>query len=259
MTKGSTSEKLYSKMKIIKWFAFWPFRVLASYYDNKGLPSKNIDLKGLFEKLSKEKVSFIQIGANDGLTNDKLRDSILKYQWEGILVEPVPYVFRRLLQNYKGVHGLIFENCAISETSGKMMFYSIDEYDEQGRSVFEDFDDYKIDQLGSFDRKTLLKHSYMHRDFEKLINEIEVPCLTFHDLVEKYKVEKLELLLVDAEGYDHKIIHSINFDKISPRVIIFEHHHLNKNDYRKVLTKLNKKYDFFLDGWDTIGILKSPN
>ncbi len=33
---------------------------------------------------------FIQIGANDGVTNDPIHDLVKSYHWKGVLVEPLP-------------------------------------------------------------------------------------------------------------------------------------------------------------------------
>ncbi|MCH6201345.1 FkbM family methyltransferase [Aquiflexum sp. LQ15W] len=248
--------KATKKIRVIIWNLSLPIRMAKSAIEKTWKPQRKIQLDDLFHKLSADRFSFIQIGANDGVTNDKLRVFILKYNWQGILVEPVPYVYERLKFNYDGVDGLAFENCAISEKSGVMKFYSIAEYDSKGKSLFHDFSEYKIDQLGSFDRATLMKHAYMHPEFETIIKEIEVPCLSFHDLINKYHIKKLDLLLVDAEGYDHKIIQSIDLDYFNPKVIIFEHHHLRNNDYRELVKKLICKYDLFVHGWDTVAILK---
>ena len=46
---------------------------------------------------------FIQVGSSDGITNDPIHDYIVKYKWKGILVEPVEYLFNRLLRTYASV------------------------------------------------------------------------------------------------------------------------------------------------------------
>jgi hypothetical protein len=66
---------------------------------------------------------FIQIGANDGMYDDDLRKYILDYSWQGVLVEPQPGPFARLVQNYRGHSGLRFENAAIGRTSGVASLY----------------------------------------------------------------------------------------------------------------------------------------
>ncbi len=37
---------------------------------------------------------FIQVGANDGALHDPLRRELIRRNWRGIMIEPVPYVVR---------------------------------------------------------------------------------------------------------------------------------------------------------------------
>jgi hypothetical protein len=91
------------------------------------LPQKieNIDL--VFEHLSQtqDNISFLQIVSNDGISSDPLNKFINKYNWKGILVEPIPFLFEKLKRNY--VHknkNLIFYNIAISaEAEGQKDFF----------------------------------------------------------------------------------------------------------------------------------------
>ena len=48
----------------------------------------------------KDDFFFIQVGANDGLMCDPIRQFIVKHSWGGILVEPVPDYFELLKKNY---------------------------------------------------------------------------------------------------------------------------------------------------------------
>jgi hypothetical protein len=63
-------------------------------------------------------VFFVQIGANDGKTEDYLYDFVCRGGWRGILVEPVRPVFEKLQRNYRDVPDLTFENVAISDGDG---------------------------------------------------------------------------------------------------------------------------------------------
>ena len=45
--------------------------------------------------------------------------------------------------------------------------------------------------------------------------------------MEKYGIKELDFLLIDAEGQDQKIIHSIDFSKYSIKRIEFEQLHLD--------------------------------
>src|SRR5688500_19325979 len=69
---------------------------------------------------------FVQIGSNDGKTGDPLYEYIKECKWKGILVEPVPYLFEKLKQTYRGFEGLLFENSAIDTKDGYRTFYRIE-------------------------------------------------------------------------------------------------------------------------------------
>ena len=43
-------------------------------------------------------LSFIQVGANDGVYGDPLRSYVRRFGWKGILVEPQQDVFERLVE-----------------------------------------------------------------------------------------------------------------------------------------------------------------
>jgi FkbM family methyltransferase len=123
------------------------------------------------------------------------------------------------------------------------------------KNLFENYQDYKIDQLSSFDKETLMKHSYMHPSFVKLIQEIDIPTLSMNDLLEKYKVKKIDLLQIDTEGYDFEILQTFDFNKISPTIIIYEHQHLKLTDYKTLIIKFRKSgYKSFKCNWDTVCI-----
>ena len=59
-------------------------------------------------------ISFIQIGAADGLLHDPYREFILRKNLHGVLVEPLPAQFKRLQRNYRRKKGVSFANCAVS-------------------------------------------------------------------------------------------------------------------------------------------------
>ena len=51
---------------------------------------------------------------------------------------------------------------------------------------------------------------------------LSVPSMTFTELCEKYQLQHINLLQVDTEGYDSKIIRSIDFTKVKIDMIIYE-------------------------------------
>src|SRR5271156_6703918 len=83
----------------------------------------NLAVRLLMEKQGTE-ISFVQVGANDGVFGDPLRSYITKYPWRGVLVEPQPDVFDRLVRNYEPyADRLILENLAISSDRSELVLY----------------------------------------------------------------------------------------------------------------------------------------
>ena len=79
-------------------------------------------------------------------------------------------------------------------------------------------------------RKASLERRHLETLLDKLnetdsgiIKEIDVPCVTLEHLVNQHLPdEKIDLLVIDAEGHDSTIIRSIDFKTVSPEAIFFE-------------------------------------
>lgn len=172
--------------------------------------------------LESDEFFFVQIGSNDGVIHDPLFQYIRKYRWRGILVEPVAFYFKRLVDNYQHDERLIFENVAISD-------------DEESRDLYKvkeglDFLPKWTTGLGSFYLPVLLKHQWAIPDLEKYIVKEQVRCKTFNRLMEDHQVERIDLLMIDTEGYDFEIIKQIDFNRLKPATIIYERKHLVKTN-----------------------------
>ena len=189
-------------------------------------------LNEIIEKIGQKKdFFFVQIGSNDGVRDDPLYKFICKYNWSGIMVEPVPYLYERLIKNHEGRNNLIFRNVAISKDGGSMKFYYIKENQH-------DQTNWRCGNgLGSFIKDVVTSHKNQVFDFDKNFSEIDIQTITFDSLVEG--VNNIDLLAIDAEGYDYELIKSIDFDKHQPSLIFFEHKHLGKR--KDVYTYLNDR------------------
>jgi FkbM family methyltransferase len=169
---------------------------------------------------------FIEIGANDGEQWDPLRPFILSRRWRGILVEPLPHVFERLQSNYGAVGRVALENAAIAAMDGRLPFYYVAPL--SGKEADEVPDWY--DAIGSFSRETVLRHASQIPDLESRVVRTEVPCLTFESLCRKHAVERVDLVLVDTEGYDFEIIKQIDLGSYRPRLLVYEHYLLSPEE-----------------------------
>jgi FkbM family methyltransferase len=167
---------------------------------------------------------FVQIGANDGVVVDPLRLELERRQWRGLMVEPVPYVFSKLAERYGNHPRITLVNAAIADRDGSLPFYSLRET-KFGEVVWPWYH-----TLGSFKKEVVLKHDAFVPDIAERVVEIQVPCLSFATLCSKYDLQRVDMLQIDAEGYDYEIIRTIPFAQYRPRLIVYEHHHLSAQD-----------------------------
>lgn len=189
---------------------------------------------------SHDEVVFMQIGANEGImSNDFLHPLILTKRWKGILIEPVPWIFEKLKKNYAHVPGLYFENVAISDIRKESEFYVVDhdtEFFKNNPHLINQSGGPWGDQKGSLDRALVEREVSMYKEVQ--IKSITVQCLTFQDVVEKYQLPRVDLLQIDTEGHDDVILLSIDYKKMAPVLIVFEHSNMPFERYLSCIAHL---------------------
>jgi FkbM family methyltransferase len=181
-------------------------------------------------------LTFVQIGSCDGKANDPLHQVVRSCQWSGILVEPMPGLFEQLVANYDGVSGLRFFQVAIGSAEGIMTMYSVDPRPEDPDWVV---------QLSSFDRDVVMSHSYALPELETRIFTVEVEARTVASLIAEAGLTKVDLLHIDAEGFDDQIIRDLPLTASwAPQFLIFEKKHLGRtrySDLRRLLRRTGYK------------------
>lgn len=215
------------------------------------LPAGPPGLYGLIQALVRDRVniSFMQIGANDGKSRDPLHKHIMLGGWRGVVVEPVPYIYERLRQTYAGVQGLSLVCAAVAEAPGSKRLYVMRPAGDEERASLPVW----YDQIGSFVRENLLKSAAAILDIESRIESLEVPCVTLMELCERHQLLNLDLLHTDVEGYDGKILMTLDFNRVKPRLILFEHKHLPPQELTQLQTLLaENSYGCLAIGDDTL-------
>ena len=163
------------------------------------------------------------------------------------MVEPVKYVFDRLADNYRQCRNLSLENIAIAASNGSQDFFHLAQSDDDLPSWYT--------QLGSFSRDTVLAHADRIPDIEKRIVCTPVPCMTFDALCQKHSVGPIDLIHIDTEGYDYKIIKLIDLDRYQTTLVIYGHKHLSDADQAGCYDYLaSKGYEAIEDGRDTLAM-----
>lgn len=251
-----------SLKKILRTIFFFFFKTDSAIYKwaytkyRHGIfaPPNTSSITAIISKYNLEKKSqvfFVQIGANNGVSNDPLNEFILNSCWSGILIEPLPDVFEVLKKNHKETKAnLLFENVAIGSLNGEVPFFYIDNSD-QTLPVW-------TSQLSSFNRDVVVRNLGGHPQFIDRIKSVNIKTLTLSALLEKHGLSKIDLLHTDTEGYDYEILKAIDFSNVHPDIIMFESIHLSKKDFKATVSILrNANYAVFVCGHDSIAISKT--
>lgn len=174
-------------------------------------------------------VSYLQIGAFDGVQGDPVYPLITRHGLRGILVEPQKDAFERLKANYAKFEGFRFFNVAIAAEDGESILYRI-KPDAEGPPW--------LHQIASFDLEVIRRHAHMVPGLDPMIETEKVRCMTFATLFDEAGVDRVDMLQVDAEGYDAEILRLFDVGKRAPAIIRFEHKHLSVSAHADALAML---------------------
>lgn len=199
--------------------------------NNNEFISLNEILNFLF--VNKNINSLIQIGANDGLRFDYINKYIKKYLPKTVLVEPVKDYFEDLKKNYKDFDNIIFENVAISVGNQIQYLYKVD------KSKIDRYDEH-IYGINSFD----IKHLKIHGVKSSHIVKEKVQTENISNLINKH-FTSLDLLLIDAEGYDGFILNDLFETSNFRPIIISEYVHINHDVFKKLTDLLDSNNYFY--------------
>ena len=162
----------------------------------------------------------VVIGAHSGI---HIKDLISEYANSKILlVEPVPYNYQILENDYKNNENIFISRNAIFDEVKKDNFYHVK------KDSIKKLGKHWASQIGSFDKNHILNHKNKRFDItDDDIQITEVEFITFQNLVEKYSINSINKLQIDVEGAEYKIMNSIDYNKIKIKNIFFESKHFD--------------------------------
>lgn len=261
---GKLKNKIKTKYK--RWYRATIVRLMANrsflidlYYSKFWKPKNGTEaILDTYSRLHPG-LSCIQIGANDGYTHDPIAKFIYRDKWKAILVEPQKAPFENSLQVlYADNHDVHPVNAAIGHEMGKATLYVVAFSQERWATG-----------LASFNKQVVLDHfvsGYANRgaikegievptDPHLLVKPQEVACVTFPYLMETYGFQKIDLLQIDAEGFDFEVIKMLDFDSIHPVLISFESVNLSDSERTACFQLLQSKgYRLYTESRDTIAL-----
>ena len=149
---------------------------------------------------------YVDIGAHDGITLSNTYLLEKEYGWTGIVIEPLPHQWQRLIDNRP--NSIPF-NIAIYDKVGEENFLLVDHdgYPDMLSGIQKD--------MGIRQMSDLLKESTKRR-------MIKVPTQPLKDILLEANIHYVDYLSIDVEGAELKVLQSIDFNKVFIDIIMFE-------------------------------------
>jgi FkbM family methyltransferase len=184
-------------------------------------------------------LSFCQIGANDGKTNDYVHDLVTRYNWRGVLFEPIPTTFADLKETYKGNSQCELRNEAVGITDGEESIFYIGA--DAGLPAW-------TSQIASFSKDHILSHASSCPEIVANIASMRVKVAGINEILK----DCFDVLVIDAEGMDFELLVHANSDRL-PRFIGFETSHMADSEWLRLRDKLTEsKFEVWSTGLDAV-------
>jgi FkbM family methyltransferase len=192
--------------------------------------------------LQNKNIKIIQIGANDGndLLNKFNNDYYNKISYVGIEPQEIP--FNELKKTYENFNNFNFIQGCVGKKGINNFYYLNKDYEEYCRN-----NNLKFSNGGN----SLLKENLSRRLIRNKLNpdiyisEYEIEVNPLYDVLKKSNLDceqykNIDLLQIDAEGWDDEVIYNSNLDFFRPKYINFEYHNLTKIKLENLIKFLNQ-------------------
>lgn len=231
------------------------FGLGASYEENNEFYT-NILRGGLAVK---GHLNIIQVGANDGKYGDPIYKFVQKNKQHTniVLVEPQEKLIPYLKENYNSHPSVEILNkaVALSDESHTKLYRIKEEYwSDVDTSYGHEWPDYRIPTgVTTSNKNKLLNWASNNVDSsskpESIIEGVRVENYRPSRIIsESAIIDDVDLLQVDTEGMDHKIVYSFLEDNIFPNIINIEDMHLNHPQLGEFDKRMNENsyeiYDY---------------
>lgn len=204
-------------------------------------PKTFTEVLNQYNRIKDGNVHFLQIGAMDGVKHDELYSYVTNNNWTGVLVEPLPDMYHRLLENYKYRTGLKFMCCAITNEDGPAVM---------NRVPIERIQDKDVPDWAE-GCSTLVTDGYIADLLPHMVQE-SVRGLTLKSLYDETGY-KYDFIQVDTEGFDYDIFLQIIQNGLTSDLYKIEIAHITytKTVWMRWVLE-NHGYKTFIDNYDLI-------
>ncbi|MCG5497539.1 FkbM family methyltransferase [Ectothiorhodospira variabilis] len=214
----------------------------------------------------KRKINIVAVGANDGKTNDPIYDFVMSRASATniLLIEPNKLLIPHLKSNYSSHPSHQIANCAIGR-EGTLTLYAVK---REFWDLFQPFyakgwPSYRAATGITSAIKSHLEKALTDQDIDpdSAIDVLNIPAKELKTLLQELNwPTPIDVLQIDAEGYDDVVIFNSNLCDTRPKLIYFESHNLPEEDYKALIHYLTeRRYKAHKLGRDTLAIDSQVN
>ena len=212
----------------------------------------------------RQKLNIVQVGANDGMINDPLFEFISNNPTRTriILCEPQEYLIPELEKNYSFQDAKYIYNGAIGPEPSLRLFRIRREcWGECSVPYARGWPEYRAPTgvtSSRYDHVSawVLKHYKGSLRLQDVIEDVWVECVDIREIVKRAGLfDTIDLLQVDAEGFDDQVIYASDIGGFLPLVIHFEYGNLSQKRAQFLREYLKQMgYTFSQHGIDGLAI-----
>lgn len=207
MTKIKTIKEkfFFNKRSPFRYFYFFINKIISKFAYKKSFSQGSMDL--ILEHIFKNKNNgfYVDVGCQHPIKNNNTY-LLYKRGWSGVNIDldsvniELFNFFRRNDNNVKS---------AVSDKieDAKLFYY------------------HQKSPINTLDKNISLKQN------AKIEKEIDIQTNTLTNILDNYSIKKIDLLTIDVEGFELKVLKGLNFDKYNPGVIIVEFLDLESNKW----------------------------
>jgi FkbM family methyltransferase len=159
---------------------------------------------------------FVEAGAVDGFFESNTYYLEKFCGWNGLLIEPIPQMYRRIKYNRPNC---LAYNCALTSF------------------------DYLGDTIDIVSQHAISKISHNESCSNGVV--IKVPARTLSSIFHESKVEKIDFMSLDVEGFELEVLKGMEFDRCRPDTLLVEC--LDADSKSRIIEFLSTHYDLICE------------